>query len=324
MIVGSETVQAREFVQFAFGQLKSINDSYLQKDWFSSTRNSSDPIVKREKLPEQNDEEGSTNETSQKQGTDKGEPKSDNNVVDNNMLNSSQESQVAGDSWSDKQFWKNLADSVNQNVVQKLGLPAPEKIKWDGFDLLKNIGLQSREIAETSYIESGLATPNNQEAVDGDANDIAVPVNKAQASLPDIKKVTQEILRQTDSILGAVMVVNAAVSRLNKGAGLVGKDEDASIEAEADVSVDKQSQTLTNQPNGLVLTEKEAEEMRALFSTAESAMEAWAMLANALGHPTFIKSEFEKICFLDNEETDTQASFYRLPELIYRFRREFI
>lgn len=26
MIVGSETVQAREFVQFAFGQLKSIND----------------------------------------------------------------------------------------------------------------------------------------------------------------------------------------------------------------------------------------------------------------------------------------------------------
>lgn len=67
---------------------------------------------------------------------------------------------------------------------------------------------------------------------------------------------------------------------------------------------------MSGQPNGLALTEKEEEEMRALFSTAESAMEAWAMLANAIGHPTFIKSEFEKICFLDNEETDTQASLY--------------
>ncbi|KAK6117375.1 hypothetical protein DH2020_048893 [Rehmannia glutinosa] len=294
MIVGSETVPAREFVQFAFGQLKSINDSYLQKDWFSNTKISSDPNLKTE---------GFANETSQNQDTCKGEPESDNNVVDNTH-NSSQESQSGENSWSDKQFWKDLADSVNQNVVQKLGLPAPEKIKWDGFDLLKNIGLQSREIAEASYVESGLATPNNQEAVDGDAKDGSTSINTEQI-LPDVKKVTQDILRQTDSILGALMVVNAAVSKLNKGAGLI------------------ESQTLISQQNGLVLNEKEAEEMRALFSTAESAMEAWAMLANALGHPTFIKSEFEKICFLDNEETDTQVAIWRDPErkrLVIAFR----
>ncbi|PIN14469.1 Triacylglycerol lipase [Handroanthus impetiginosus] len=305
MLVGSETVQAREFVQFAFGQLKSINDSYLQKDWFSSTKISGDPNVETDKHQEQeNNEEGSANKTSETEDTDRGEPESENSVVDN-MQNSSQEREVTEDSWSDKQFWKKLADTVNHNVVQKLGLPAPEKIKWDGFDLLKNIGLQSREIAEAKYVESGLATPNNQEAVD------------------DIKKVTQDILRQTDSILGALMVVNAAVSKLNKGTGILGKSEDASAEVKTEVSGDAESKTLKSQPNGLELGEKEAEEMRALFSTAESAMEAWAMLANALGHPTFIKSEFEKNCFLDKAETDTQASSYLIfptSRVRYRFR----
>lgn len=59
-----------------------------------------------------------------------------------------------------------------------------------------------------------------------------------------------------------------------------------------------------------MVDEKRAEEMKELFLTAESAMEAWAMLATSLGHPSFIKSEFEKICFLDNASTDTQVSFY--------------
>ncbi|KAL8479757.1 hypothetical protein ACS0TY_026622 [Phlomoides rotata] len=316
MIVGSETVQAREFVQFAFGQLKSINELYLQNDWFSNNKTSSDPYVK-DRYPEQeNNKEGSTNETSQNQDTKEG-PKSDNMAVDNmNIL--SQESHDRKDSWSDKQFWKTLADSVNQNVVQKLGLPAPDKIKWDGFDTIKKIGLQLREIAEASYVESGLATPNNQEAVGGGDKDGSVPINTKQTSLPDIKKVTQDILKQTDSILGAVMVVNAAVSKLS-----IGKRDDTSVEEKTDISEDKESKALTSQQNDLVLSEKEAEEMRALFSTAESAMEAWAMLANAVGHPTFIKSEFEKICFLDNEETDTQATIWRDPErkrLVIAFR----
>ncbi|EYU22285.1 hypothetical protein MIMGU_mgv1a001923mg [Erythranthe guttata] len=278
MIIGSDqTVPAREFVQFAFGQLKSINNSYLQKDWFSSSSDAKN-------LQEQTcSETGPTNETNS-----------------NGTPNSPSE---------EKQFWKNLADSVNQKVAQKFGLPLPEKIKWEGFDLLKNIGIQSREIAETSYVESGLATPNNQDTISDDAVTTTTP---NASSLPDIKKVTQEILRQTDSILGALMVVNAAVSKLHIG---VGKTEE----------VDKESKRLliSDPNNTLVLSEKEDEEMKALFSTAESAMEAWAMLANALGHPTFIKSEFEKICFFDNEETDTQVAIWRDLErerLVIAFR----
>ncbi|KAL3828324.1 hypothetical protein ACJIZ3_017126 [Penstemon smallii] len=303
MIVGSETVQAREFVQFAFGQLKSINDSYLQKEWFS--------IAKMDKpsMLVNNKEEGSTNETSLKESLNELEPKTDNKIMED-----------MNDSSSDKHFWKNLADSINQNVVQKLGLPIPDKIKWDGFDILNNIGLQSREIAEASYVESGLATPSNQETVDENAKPGLVSTNSTQTSLPDIKKVTQDLLRQTDSILGAVMVINAAVSKLNKGASFIGKSE--TTKATSD-EVIMESKELTSQPNGLVLDEKKAEEMRELFSTAESAMEAWAMLANALGHPTFIKSEFEKICFLDNESTDTQVAIWRDSErnrLVIAFR----
>ncbi|CAM8944165.1 unnamed protein product [Rhodiola kirilowii] len=51
--------------------------------------------------------------------------------------------------------------------------------------------------------------------------------------------------------------------------------------------------------------------MKALFTTAETAMEAWAMLASAVGHPSFVKSEFEKLCFLDNASTDTQVALWR-------------
>lgn len=60
-----------------------------------------------------------------------------------------------------------------------------------------------------------------------------------------------------------------------------------------------------------IASTRAAEEMKELFSSAESAMEAWAMLATSLGHPSFIKSEFEKLCFLDNATTDTQVAIWR-------------
>ncbi|CAA2976089.1 Triacylglycerol lipase, partial [Olea europaea subsp. europaea] len=324
MIVGSETVQARQFVQFAFGQMKSLNDSYLQKDWFSNdkdeTENSS---VKPSKL--ENNLEASSNETSQKEGNDRSEPDpASNSTAD--LCNFSPVDQVDEASHSDKHFWKNLADLVNRNVAQKLGLPAAEKMKWDRFELLNSIGLQSRKIAEVGYVESGLATPDNQDAANGDTSSGLIPNNIFQTSLVDIKKATQDILRQTDSILGTLMVLNAAVSKSNKDAGLKGEshtNDDASSEVLKDISISMESKILTSPRNGLVLDEKKAEEMRALFSTAESAMEAWAMLGNALGHPTFIKSEFEKICFLDNASTDTQVALWRDPErrrLVVAFR----
>ncbi|KAL3329197.1 hypothetical protein AABB24_036344, partial [Solanum stoloniferum] len=310
-ILGSETVQARQFVQFAFGQMKLLNDAY------NDSSSSSSPVVESDVLPESQQSsnlddlsippESEISNNLEDTKVD-GEVKFNRDGSDVTDEHDSPGTKIFESSQSDKHFWKNFADTVNQNVVQKLGLPAPETIKWDNLDLLNKIGLQSRKEADASYVESGLATPDKQENLNGSASTEPPILNNIQSSLPDIKKVTQDLLRQTDSILGALMVLNATVSQFNKGAGLFGKGD-----AKEDSSTGLENDILGYPMNkdGIVLDEKKAEEMKSLFSTAETAMEAWALLATSLGHPTFIKSEFDKLCFLDNESTDTEATLWR-------------
>uniref|UniRef100_M0ZMK2 Lipase class 3 family protein n=1 Tax=Solanum tuberosum TaxID=4113 RepID=M0ZMK2_SOLTU len=310
-ILGSETVQARQFVQFAFGQMKLLNDAY------NDSSSSSSPVVESDVLPESqqssNLDDSSMPPESEISNNLKdtkvdGEVEFNRDGSDITDDHDSPGTKIFESSQSDKHFWKNFADTVNQNVVQRLGLPAPEKIKWDNLDLLNKIGLQSRKDADAGYVESGLATPDKQENVNGSASTEPPILNNIQSSLPDIKKVTQDLLRQTDSILGALMVLNATVSQFNKGAGLFGKGD-----AKEDSSTGLENDILGYPMNkdGIVLDEKKAEEMKSLFSTAETAMEAWALLATSLGHPTFIKSEFDKLCFLDNESTDTEVALWR-------------
>ncbi|KAL3506294.1 hypothetical protein ACH5RR_031676 [Cinchona calisaya] len=317
-LLGSETVQARQFVEFAFGQIKSLNDEYLPKRWFPNgregNRSSNEPTAESGMTQElESISELSSNDRTDKAIENKPERDTENSAVDNGQKSLAM-GQVGDASESDKQFWKTLADTVNQNVVQRLGLSVPDKIKWDGFDLLSKIGLQSRKDAEARYIESGLATPEDLGSDNGDATTDSLSPNTNQSSLSNIKKVTQDVLRQTDAVLGALMVLNATVSKISKGEGLLGRHDDkidTSTEEENDSSKYSKVETPASAPDELVLDEKKAEEMRALFSTAESAMEAWAMLATSLGHPSFIKSEFEKICFLDNPTTDTQVALWR-------------
>lgn len=310
-ILGSETVQARQFVQFAFGQMKLLNDAY------NDSNSSSSPAVESDVLPESQkssilddssmppESEFSNNLKDTKSGGEMEFNRDENDITEEH---NSPGTKIVDSSQSDKHFWRNFADTVTQNVAQRLDLPSPEKIKWDNLDLLKKIGLQSRKDADAGYVESGLATPDKQENVNGSASTEPAVLNNIQSSLPHIKKVTQDLLRQTDSILGALMVLNATVSQFNKGAGLFGKGdakEDSSTGLENDIL------GYSSNKDGIVLDEKKAEEMRSLFSTAETAMEAWALLATSLGHPTFIKSEFDKLCFLDNESTDTEVTLWR-------------
>ncbi|MCD7469626.1 hypothetical protein HAX54_008768 [Datura stramonium] len=306
-ILGSETVQARQFVQYAFGQMKLLNDAYNDSNSSSSHVVGSDESQKSSNLADSSmppESEVSNNLKDTKVGGEMEFNHDGSDIIDEH---NSPGTKIFESSQSDKHFWKNFADTVNQSVVQRLGLPAPEKIKWDNLDLLNKIGLQSRKDADAGYVESGLATPDKQENVNGSASTEPPVLNNIQSSLPDIKKVTQDLLRQTDSILGALMVLNATVSQFNKGAGLFGKGD-----AKEDSSTGLENDILGYPMNkdGLVLDEKKAEEMKSLFSTAETAMEAWALLATSLGHPTFIKSEFDKLCFLDNESTDTEESLF--------------
>ncbi|KAG2727738.1 hypothetical protein I3760_01G171800 [Carya illinoinensis] len=297
MVVGSESVQARQFVQYAFGQLKAFNDANLWKD-----------------MPSQMDRDSaSSNDTGYNEDS-----KLEDFYAENGGMESEHPFETVtpvGDSeQSDKIFWRHFADVINQNVVQKLGLSVPENLKWESFDLLNRIGLQSQKLAEEGYIESGLATPESLgDKIDQTSGSLGI--SKIGPSIPDIKKVTQDMMKQTDSVLGALMLLNATVSQLTRNGRPVGKNEakeENPIKLEDDGNVrHSTSEKLSNSRNGPVVDEKRAEEMKALFSTAETAMEAWAMLATSLGHPSFIKSEFEKICFLDNESTDTQVAIWR-------------
>ncbi|XP_052290390.1 uncharacterized protein LOC102627249 isoform X3 [Citrus sinensis] len=314
MVGGSEGVSARQFVDYAFGQLKSFNDAYILKDQSSSSgdlqiegeeKSENGAVVSDMPSKMESSSDISVNNTGSNEESNVEEIYTHKAAMDEGDT-SEVMAQVTETKKSDKQFWKNFADIVNQNVVQKLGLPVPEKLKWDAFDLLNRAGLQSQKIAEANYVESGLATPQVQD-VDNDKASGSSTSNAIQSALPDIKKATKDLLKQTDSVLGALMVLTTAVSQLNK-------DEtkgESSSEVEDDASRYLLSEKLPRSIDGSMLDEKKAEEMKALFSTAETAMEAWAMLASSLGHPSFIKSEFEKICFLDNESTDTQVAIWR-------------
>ncbi|XVF65001.1 hypothetical protein PTKIN_Ptkin09bG0211600 [Pterospermum kingtungense] len=334
MFASSESVPARQFVEYAFGQLKSFNEANFLKELLfignkkevESVGTSNDSAVS-----EVSSHLESSSETSFSDISTNNENNSEGFHLDNAGTASGQESKpVAQDGTMqfDKYFWKNFADAINQNVVQKLGVPVPEKVKWDGFDLLNKIGLQSRKIAEAKFIESGLAKADDQD-IQGDKvvesgsatpedpghkNDKAIgplTISTIQSSLPDVKKATQDLLRQTDSVLGALMVLTAAVSQSKKEG-----QENENYEIKEDSSTKEENIGGEKLPSKLddsvlVLDEKKSEEMKKLFATAESAMEAWAVLATSLGHPSFIKSEFEKICFLDNATTDTQVAIWR-------------
>lgn len=302
-IVGSERVPARQFVEYAFGQLKSFNETYPWKDKLLSSDKyvAEGESVNATAAPEKSssvDSVPSLNDQSL----------NEENIVVESFLDSTGVDNTHGEQMPvgekvDKHFWKNFADVINQKVVQKFGLPVAENVKWDGFDVLNKIGIQSWKVADKGYVESGLATPSSQE-IDDSTESGPLPRRAIQSSIPDIKKVTQDLLQQTDSVLGALMVLTAAVSRLNKEARSMEKNDD---KMKNDGSVYSKNENLAVSSDVSLVDDKKAEEMKALFSSAESAMEAWAMLATSLGHPSFVKSEFEKICFLDNASTDTQV-----------------
>ncbi|KAF8088513.1 hypothetical protein N665_0538s0014 [Sinapis alba] len=284
-LVDSDAIPARQFVEYAFGQLKSLNDT---------------PLLKNTELGKNNMDASKGDKNSSLEDS-----------LDTNRLSEDKEggdddrsSNESGSIRSESNFWDSFPDIVSQNIVQKLGLPSPKKLKLDGMEILENFGLQSRKTAEAGYIESGLATADTREVHD------ELTTNAPKSSITDMKNATQELLKQADNVFGSLMVLKAVVPQLSKNG--LGKEKVSEKNGVSGVRDDfSKSEKLSGLVNVDGEDEKNAEEMKTLFCSAESAMEAWAMLATALGHPSFIKSEFEKLCFLDNDITDTQVAIWR-------------
>ncbi|KAJ0967440.1 hypothetical protein J5N97_024357 [Dioscorea zingiberensis] len=205
MALGSESVNARQFVESAFGQLKSFNYSYLPKLPSSSNGNvgegSEEPtglIAGTSQLMQQE----SSQKASECDPSIEQENTSPTSSVDSNG-NGPLERNFEESTPADKYFWKTFTDIISQNVPQKLGFFLPEVIKWDGFDLLNKMSVRSQKIAEEGYIESGLATP---ECKNDDVNnrETTPASNENISSHLDIKKASRDILNQTDTIFWCI------------------------------------------------------------------------------------------------------------------------
>ncbi|CAL9225156.1 unnamed protein product [Arabidopsis halleri] len=317
-LVDSEAVPARQFVEYAFGQLKSLNDvplkniKLLNNDAEDSEgeKNSDDHSPAVNMLSDGASAEDSSDQDRSTDLSSSGKLTKDKDG--DGHINELEGDNENGSIQSESNFWDNIPDIVGQSIVQKLGLPSPEKLKWNGMELLEKFGLQSRKTAEAGYIESGLATADTREG-DDKKEDGQLAINATKSSLADMKNATQELLKQADNVFGALMVLKAVVPQLSKDS--LGSEKVMEKDGASTVTDDVSGSPKSEKLSGLVTVdgadEKNAEEMKTLFSSAESAMEAWAMLATALGHPSFIKSEFEKLCFLENDITDTQVAIWR-------------
>ena len=120
----------------------------------------------------------------------------------------------------------------------------------------------------------------------------------------ELQKASKSLLQNTESFLG----MWAVVSRSFPGAQNE-EDKDAPLEASTQALAEARESDVSNDE---VLEEEREDSLennakRQMFQTAESAVEAWAMLATSLGGQSFVKSEFEKICFLENRRTDTEV-----------------
>lgn len=181
---------------------------------------------------------------------------------------------------------------------------------------INELGSEFQGKAEADYVESGLAISSGQTAETSPQND----PQDLQPMSEELQKASKSLLQNTESFLG----MWAVVSRSFPGAQNE-EDKDAPLEASTQALAEARESDVSNDE---VLEEEredslESNAKRQMFQTAESAVEAWAMLATSLGGQSFVKSEFEKICFLENRRTDTEVAIWRDVKrcrLVFAFR----
>ncbi|CAN6235586.1 unnamed protein product [Urochloa humidicola] len=319
-VLGSESINASQFAQSAFGQLSSFTYTYLPKP---PSLESGGDISKS--VEESRDNPAESNDL-QPQKIDSGDSSDSHSEAQSPAAAVNSEGNASSDmKESDEYFWRALNNVLNQNVLQNFGFSLPEVKKLDGFDLLSSLGLKSSEIAEQKYLESGLAkadtstsdgsetTAEDAVGVDNENGALKTKVEE-QSSFLDINKVSRDVLSQTENILGALMILSKNLSPLDNESvttNETNRKDDMIIEQENAAAEDSIDEDNTVASTKLSVDAQKAEDMRHLFASAETAMEAWAMLATSLGRNSFIKSDFEKICFLDNVLTDTQVAIWR-------------
>ncbi|WOL05772.1 hypothetical protein Cni_G14503 [Canna indica] len=313
-VLGSEGINVSQFVESAFGQLKAFTYTNLEKP---SSLNSDNPGSQN---PDRSISRvaGSTTFLQQESSSDSSDSSSgDNSNLEEELSSLSVQTNTEESfplerkydkSGPPDEYWRTFADRISQVVCEKLGFSLPEFKVWDGFNMLNKASLQSSRVAEKEYVESGLATPEDMSNEEKRSDQLSTMDSKY--SLLDITKVSRDVLSQTETIFGALMILTTTLSQHRKDLmPLLERNSNEDISKIQDEHVENEAKNVAIKE--FSLDTQKTEEMRELFSRAESAMEAWSMLATSLGRTSFIKSDFEKICFLDNPSTDTQVAIWR-------------
>ncbi|CAI5531012.1 unnamed protein product, partial [Closterium sp. Naga37s-1] len=132
------------------------------------------------------------------------------------------------------------------------------------------------------------------------------------SSLDDLRKAA---FRQTEGVLGSLALLGSTAGSLplvegeKKSVGAA-KSEGETGGEESEGAREGASEGVSEGASEVV-SEEETEEALRMFGSAETAVEAWTMLASSLGQQTFVKSEFDKVCFVDHPQSDTQVAVWR-------------
>ncbi|KAL3695407.1 hypothetical protein R1sor_009483 [Riccia sorocarpa] len=209
-------------------------------------------------------------------------------------------------------YWRTMAEAVSEKL-KPLGFDLSSFLPdWDGLKLtedLKSVGFESQKKAEAEYIKEGLTfdetkSPQSTEETQGFGFDSLL-----RLGLSPLESV-QSLRKQTENLLGVWTIFNKSlVPQLSDG-----KDAEKNLEngGTSGTLLPEKTQAKKANDEGLQKVSGDSyESYAAMFRTAESAMEAWALLATTLGEASLVKSDFQKLCFVDNVKTDTQAAVWR-------------
>eukprot|EP00271_Cylindrocystis_brebissonii_P010522 TRINITY_DN2671_c0_g3_i1.p1 TRINITY_DN2671_c0_g3~~TRINITY_DN2671_c0_g3_i1.p1 ORF type:complete len:706 (+),score=119.60 TRINITY_DN2671_c0_g3_i1:218-2119(+) len=140
-------------------------------------------------------------------------------------------------------------------------------------------------------------------------------------------RLTDSLFQQTEALLGswALLGFNNSATKRESSSREENQLVDGAkslIEAGSSAFMEKKGESGSNGEDSLVREidspgeesdEDEATKqarITALFKSAETAVEAWAVLASTLGQDSFVASSFEKVCFVENKESDTQVALW--------------
>ncbi|KAG6545659.1 hypothetical protein Mapa_012844 [Marchantia paleacea] len=219
-------------------------------------------------------------------------------------------------------YWKTMADTVSEKL-KPLGVDISGLLTdFDSSkvaDDVKSFGLASQKKAEEEYVKQGLLSTEDSDFSEN-AEENQTEEQSRAFGLDSIMRLNlsppqsvDNLRKQTDKLLGVWALFTKSSGPLS---------DEANYRRRLPNAVNGgSSRRKDEEENSKAGDSLQPIEQSSMFSTAESAMEAWALLATTMGGVSLVKSDFKKICFVENAKTDTQPLLLTKKVAIWRDQR---